>query len=219
MWVEKIYENLFEKILPLKKGMSLEFYDAAIFGYAFSSLKRELASKLIAWKKLPEQTDKEKDKKENEREVYEWLRQQYEPTLDSIRRRMDSVLADWKLAEVADYLGGFAYGVECQQREEGWTPSANTETLQIYKAMLRHQSAMENFIKQRKTARGIAEYIAEKATVQGGATTHAKRYFWTNRDKDGKEIYLKTFGKICERIHFPLPPRGGHHAPNPTPEN
>jgi hypothetical protein len=206
MWVEKIYENLFEKILPLEKRMSLEFYDAAIFGYAYSDLKRELAAKLAAWQKLSDQPGKEKDEKENERKVYEWLRQQSEPTLDSIRRRMDSVLADWKLEEAPDYLRGFAYGIERQQREEGWTPSAATVTLLIYKTLLRHRDTVDNLIRQNATAREIGELITKHATKSGGMTY--AEYFQKHANSGTKETFLKNAQKVFERLGLPLPPRG-----------
>lgn len=212
MWMEKIYENLFEKILPLKKGVSLEFYDAAIFGYAYSAIRRERTERLEACESLPPESE--------QRQVHEELARIYEPTLNACRCRMTEVLADWKLPEAADYLKGFAYGIECQHREEGWTPSAMTETLQIYKALLRQRFAVENLTRQNATASEIGELIAKYAVMSGGMTY--AQYFETcekvaqdrpvvgpgdEKDKEKKK-FLKFFEKICERIGLPLPQRG-----------
>jgi hypothetical protein len=207
-WVERIHEQIFEKVLPLKKNMSIEFLDAAIFGYSYAAISRELA-----WHgRATPGTE--------EREVYEEHRTHYEPTLGACRRRVAEVVADWKLSEAADYLKGFAYGIECQHREEGWTPSATTETLQIYKALLRHQDHVESLIQQKATAEEIGQYIAKHAAMSSGMTY--AQYFETCKkvaqdrvvarveDEEDKEKnqFLKFIKKICERIGLPLPSPG-----------
>ncbi len=197
-WVEKIYERLFEKILPPKKGMSVEFYDAAIYGYALSAIQRERTARLEACKSLPPKSE--------QRQVHEELARTYEPTLDACRRRVTEVLADWKLPEAADYLKGFAYGIERQHREEGWIPAAATETLLIYKTLLRQRRTVENLIRQNATARQIGELITQHATKSGGMTY--AEYFQKHPNSEHRETFLKTAQKIFERLGIPLPPRG-----------
>jgi hypothetical protein len=225
LWVEKIYERIFDKVLPLTKKMSIDFLDAAIFGYGYSSISRELV-----WRASSAPgTD--------ERKVYEEYRKHYELALDVCRSRVAEVLADWKLPEAADYLKGFAYGIECQHREEGWTPSATTETLQIYKTLVRHQEPVESMTRRNATAKEIGDYVANFAVKSDGMTY--ARYFeeckkaerkkaagqfpataslqaqigQIRRDtnaEDGavKAKFLKFFEKICERVGIPLPPPG-----------
>lgn len=208
-WVENIFERLCEKILPPKKGMTLEFYDAAIYGYAYSSLQRERTARLKACKSLPAESDK---RKENEA-----LAKFHEPDLDSCRQRVAEVLAGWTLKEAADYLEGFAYGIKCQLREESWTPSAKTETLQIHKALLREQYAVETMIRRGSTAKEIGEHIAKHARMSGGVSF--AEYFEASK-KGSMELFQKTtqdaevnsgkikfqrfFEKICERVELPL---------------
>jgi hypothetical protein len=163
VWVENIYERLFEKILPPKQrtteALTVEFYDAAIFGYAYAALSRERASRLEACKTLPPDS--------RDRVVHGELVKHYTPTLEACRRRLDEVLAGWKLPEAANYLEGFAYGIKCQHREEGWMPSATTETLQIYEALVQHQHHLEAFILQNKHADEVADFLAGKIVRSG----------------------------------------------------
>lgn len=197
VWVESIYECLFEKILPLKKDITIEFYDAAIFGYAYAAISREAAWRKEARKSLlPESEDAQ---------VHEELLKHCNPTLEACRNRITEVLADWKLQEAADYLNGFAYGIKCQHREEGWTPSATTQTLQIYKALVRNRRYVQNLVRLGKTAKEIGEYIAQRATLYDGKTTHSCLFC---RTEEGKTKYLKSFQKLCERVGLPLPSPG-----------
>jgi hypothetical protein len=223
-WVERIYERLFEKILPPKKDMTIDFYDAAIFGYAYAAISRELAWRKEACKTLPPES--------RDRLVHEELAKHYPQGLDVCRGRVAEVLAGWKLPEAADYLKGFAYGIECQHREEGWTPSATTETLQIYKALLQHQYHVKWLIQQKATAEEIGKYIAERTIRQRGMTY--AQFFETHpptRDsvklpsgelvsastKEGRQRaarlsakgkFLRFFEKIFERVGIPLQPPG-----------
>ena len=234
-WVENIYECLFEKILPLKRGMTIEFYDAAIFGYAYTAISRELAWRKEASKTLPPES--------KDRLLYEEYAKQYPLGLDVCRGRVAEVLAGWKLLEAADYLKGFAYGIECQHREEGWTPSATTETLQIYKALLQHQDHVELLIQQKATMRELGEYVATRAVMGNGVTLAQrfnKRTFAAEKAAEGlAEVrvrklaklgakpgkttsvqccqgeqggawvaYFKLFEKICGSLNIPRPPRG-----------
>jgi hypothetical protein len=201
-WTEKICEILFEKILPLKKNTSIEFLDAAIFGYAYAAISRKLAERASSSPATAE------------REVFEELRKHYEPTLDVCRRRVTEALADWKLLEAADYLKGFAYGIECQHREKSWMPTATTETMQIYKAFLRHQQEVQSLTRENATARTIGEHIAKRATKSDGMTY--TQYFEKNPNSEAKEKFLKFVEKICERLQIPLPARGRPRK-NPTP--
>jgi hypothetical protein len=201
-WAENIFERLCEKILPPKKGMTLEFYDAAIYGYAYSSLQRERTARLKACKSLPAESDK---RKENEAWA-EFL----EPGLDSCRQRVAEVLAGWTLKESADYLEGFAYGIKCQLREESWTPSADTVAMLICKTLLRQQNAVKILIRQGATAREITELIAKHA-VKSSGMTYAE-YFKKHPNSEIKETFLKNCQKTFERVKLPLPrpgaPRG-----------
>jgi len=196
-WVENIYERLFEKILPPQKGMTVECYDAAIFGYTYAAISRERAARLATIKSLPPDS--------KDRRAHEEVAKLYKPTLEACRRRVDEVLADWKLPEAADYLEGYAYGITCQHREEGWTPSAKTETLQNYKAMVHYQEAIQDLIRQKKTAREIGQYIAERAMMRDGKTSLAR---CMGNNEDAWADYLSNFQKLCARIELPLPHRG-----------
>ena len=178
-WVEKIYERLFEKILPPKKGMSVEFYDAAIFGFAYSAIQRERTARLEACKSLPPESE--------QRQVHEELARIYEPTLNACRCRATEVLANWKWLEgLVDYLKGFAYGIECQGREDGWIPAVATETLLIYKTLLRQRRAVEILIRQNATAREIGELITQHATKSGGMTY--AEYFQKHPNSNTKKL-------------------------------
>jgi hypothetical protein len=226
-WVENIYERLFEKILPPKQrateALTVEFYDAAIFGYAYAALSRERASRLKACKTLPPDSP--------DRLVHEELVKHYTPTLEVIRRRIDEVLAGWELPEAANYLEGFAYGIACQQREAGWTPSATTETLQIYKALVQHQHQLAPFIHQNKHADEIADFLAEKIVRSGIslAESFANHPYKDDRVKlpsgdvvstltaEGRRAaekkslrgkFRKHVATVLNEINFPLPPPG-----------
>jgi len=216
-WVENIYEQIFKKILPLKRGMTIDSLDAAIFGYAYSAIRRELADRV---KSVPGR---------NDRKVYEGLRKFHGPILALCRSRITEVLANWKLPEAADYLKGFGYGIERESREESWPPSATTETLQIYKALLLHWRHVAFLTHQKKTAKEISEYIAGQAIMSSGVTF--AEYFESIKLKRHSEKghpsflrstvkraaaepipqqrqFLKFFEKICGRLGIPLPPRG-----------
>jgi hypothetical protein len=201
LWVENIYERLFEKVLPPKQrtteAQTVEFYDAAIFGYAYAALSRERASRLEACKTLPPDSE--------DKMVHEELVKHYTPTLEFIRRRIDEVLAGWELPESANYLEGFAYGITCQQREAGWMPSATTETLQAYKALVQNQDNVKTLIRQHKTSKEIGEYIAERAILADGKTSLAR---CMGKNEDAWTTYLSNFLKLCARIELPLPPPG-----------
>lgn len=201
VWIENIYERLFEKILPPKQRatetLTVEFYDAAIFGYAYAVLSRERAARRKACKTLPPDS--------TDRLVHEELVKHYTPTLEVIRRRIDEVLAGWELPESANYLEGFAYGIACQQREAGCTPSATTETLQTYKALVQNQDNVGNLIRQHKTSKQIGEYIAERAILADGKTSLAR---CMGKNEDAWTTYLSNFQKLCARIELPLPPPG-----------
>jgi hypothetical protein len=209
-WVEKIYELLFEKILRLKNGMTLEFFEAAIYGYAYSSIQRARTAQLEACKRLPPESA--------QRQVHEELAKIYKPTLDVCRQRITEVLAGWTLNETADYLAGFAYGMKCQLREESWMPSADTETLQICKALVKNQSHIKTLVREGKTSKEIAGYISKHATLNDGKITHDLRFCQT---EEGKAKYLKSFQKLCERIGLPLPSPGRPSTTSKitTPEN
>jgi hypothetical protein len=198
VWIENIYERLFEKILPLKKCMSLPFYDAAIYGYAYSAIDRERTERLKMCNALEAKSEK--------RLEHETLAMIYGQTLDVCRGRVAEVLAGWELSEAADYLKGFVYGIDCQHREESWTPSTKTETFRIYKALLKQQLHIKSLIQKNATAREIGEYIAEHVMISK-EMTYAD-YFRKNPNLEYKEIYLKNFQIYCERLRLPLPPQG-----------
>jgi hypothetical protein len=221
IWIENIYHRLFEKILPVKKNMSLYFYDAAIYGYSYAATSQVLDGRKQKYKNLPQES--------HDRKWHEELAKNDNLLLETCRNRLKDVLSNWDLLEAVDYLNGFAYGIKCQQRESGWSVSAITETLQIYKAILNCQPQMQSLIRQNKSSTEIAEYIADRATLNDGKTTHAQRYLnrkddsplSIKRQMDAKSKYLKTFQKICERIDLPLPPPGRPKANRKitTPEN
>jgi hypothetical protein len=200
-WVENIYERLFERILPPKQrtteALTVEFYDAAIFGYAYAATSRERATRLKACKTLPPDSE--------ERMMHEEVVTHCTPALEAIRHRIDEVLAGWKLPEAANYLEGFAYGIKCQHREEGWTPSADTETLQNCKALVRHQEAVQNLVSQKKIAKEIGQFVADRALLPDGKTSLAR---CMGNNEDAWADYLRNFQKTCERIGLPLPSPG-----------
>jgi hypothetical protein len=227
VWVENIYERLFEKILPPKQrateALTVEFYDAAIFGYAYAARSRERASRSAACKRLPPDSP--------DRLVHEELVKHYAPTLEAIRRRIDEVLAGWKLPESANYLEGFAYGIARQQLEEGWTPSAKTETLQMYKALVQHQHHLEAFILQNKHADEVADFLAGKIIRSGinlaeSFAKHPNKADSVNlpsgevvstRTAEGRRAaekksargkFQKHVASVLNEIKFPLPPPG-----------
>lgn len=115
-WVEKIRWKLLEEILPFQKDKPLEFFDAALYGYNYSAFERQRAER--ADNRLPETDD----------EDHQTLLKQLDAAVDVCRQRVTEVVAGWKLMEIANYLEGFAYGIKCQQDEEGWMPSTTTET-------------------------------------------------------------------------------------------
>ncbi len=227
VWIENIYERLFEKILPPKQrateALTVEFYDAAIFGYAYAALSRERALRLKACKTLPPDS--------TDRLVHEELVKHYTPTLEAIRRRIDEVLAGWELPEAANYLEGFADGIACQQREAGWTPSTTTQTLQIYKALVQYQHQFEAFILQDKHADEIADFLAGKIVRSGInlAESFAKHpnqadsvrlpsgEVVSTRTAEGRRAaqkksargkFRKYVATVLNDIKFPLPPPG-----------
>jgi hypothetical protein len=192
VWVKKILERLLEKILPLPKGVTYGFITGASDGYDYASitLLLEEGRKLPAWPTI--------------RRRCPWPK-----ALKIHRSRIDTVLANGGLPEIGNYFKGFSYGIECQQREKSWKPSAITNAVQIYKALLNNRDTVERMILQNKTSKEIGEYIAERATLNDGKTTHVDRYC---RTEVGKETYLKNFQKLCERMSIPLPPRGRHRT-------
>ena len=131
-WLGKIRERIFEIVLPLKKQMSLEFYDAAIFGYAFSAMNREVEGRLAVSEKMPPGKIKNDHKK-----VSKELERVYKPALQICRNKQTETDVTRK---------GFDYGVKCQQRELGWVPSTldgetlklASEACQIYETLLRN---------------------------------------------------------------------------------
>lgn len=98
------------------------------------------------------------------------------------------------------------YGIMCQQREEGWTPSAATVTQLIYKVLLQHQRRVQLLIQKNATAKEFGKFIAEYA-IKSGGMTYAE-YFQKHPQSGLKETFLKTAEKIFERVEMPLPRRG-----------
>ena len=186
-WVDTLCARIFEIVLPLKRGMSLEFYDAAILGYAFSAMSRELAER----------------PKADGKKVTRVLADAYKSSLEFCQQ---------KAAESPIAAKGFAYGVECQRREPAWLPSTHaskaakltTETAKIYEALLRHWRIVASRIEQKQTARQLGEYIAEKVTFSKGMVLAD----YLRRNPDAKATYLRTFQMICLRVGIPLPRRG-----------
>src|ERR1017187_4236389 len=201
-WVEKIHWRLLEEILPFWKGKSLDFFDAALYGYNFSAFQRERTERQGS--PLPE-TDEED---------HQALLKQFDAALDVCRQRVTEVVAGWKLEEVADYLEGFAYGIKCQQREEGCTPSASSVAMLSCKTLLRQQHAIKTMISRGATAREISELIAKHA-VKSSGMTYAE-YFNKHPDSEIKETFLKNCQKTFERVKLPLPRPG---APGATRSN
>ena len=117
-----------------------------------------------------------------------------------------------KRAESNTTAKGFTYGISCQQREAGWTPSTKTSkaeklttpTAKIYETLLRHWRTVESFTKQKKSSREIAGYVANLTPF--GAIPLAE---YLKRYPDKNEIYIQSFQKLCGRVGIPLPPRGG----------
>jgi hypothetical protein len=193
-WVDRIHERIFDTVLPLKKNMSIEYLDAALFGYIYAAVTRKLAG---IGDSAPDTADGTLD---------EELRKNHTSTLNACRARVAEVLADWKVSEAGDYLKGFAYGIECHHREESWILSATTQALQIYKALLLHQHAVQDLTRKNATAKDIGELIAEQAVMSGRMTF--AQYFEKNPNSEAKEVFLKTVQKIIERMGIPLPQRG-----------
>jgi hypothetical protein len=197
-WVAKIRERIFEIVLPLKKSMSLEFYDAAIFGYYFSASSRELAGRLAESENMP----RGDDKKRHEEVAIELVRL-CKPTFKLCRE---------KKAETVVTFKGFEYGIKCQRREASWTYSTRhskaakltTETAQVYEALLRNWHHVDDLTHRHATSREIGAFIAGQITISNGMSF--ADYFAKNPDT--KEVFLKTFQTICARLGIPLPPRG-----------
>jgi hypothetical protein len=147
------------------------------------------------------------------------LRKDLERALDAFRGRVAEVL-QWKPAETADYLKGFAYGIECQHREESWTPSPKTDTQTIYKVILLHQWEVKELVRRGASSIQLAAFIAKHAITDKGET-YAQYFEGMSRGmihvedpgklkgSDPKEKFLKAVQKVCERVEIPLPPRGG----------
>lgn len=168
-WMERIHERLWEEILPLKKGMSWDYYRAAMAGYAWASCqhegkgRREAAN--AAALALLGSWGAGKEAVETPEDVVKAL----EP-----HRRMALASA---LQQVGDELGrnnamvpGFAYGVACRQREKRWTPSATNTTWQIYKAMLLNWRHIQMLTRRKATIRELGEYVATRAVMSDGVT-------------------------------------------------
>ena len=135
----------------------------------------------------------------------------------------------WALPESANYLEGFAYGIACQQREAAWTPSATTETLQMYKALVQQQHHLEAFILQNKHADEVADFLAGKIVRSGIslAESFAKHpnkgdsvklpsgEVVSTRTAEGRRAaekksaigkFRKHVATVLNEIKFPLPP-------------
>jgi hypothetical protein len=233
--VGRVHERVWEDFLPIKKGMTFEAYYAAMFGYCYSSISRELACCEQVLRGLP--------RKSKDRLVYDELARNYRPTLEYLRDRIAPDLAGATLQGAAAYLKGFAYGIECQQREDGFKPSTLYRTRSIYKTLVSNWEEIQGLASREATIRELGEYVARHA-VMGDGTTLAQRF--SNRtfaaEELAKEIaelrarklaklgartgktasvqccqgeqggawvaYLKQFEKICGSVNMPRRARG-----------
>jgi hypothetical protein len=204
-WVEKIQERLLEKILPLKKGMSLEFYLAALLGYAFASCDRERTERLDASKRMLADSEAKL--------VQEELAKVLGAACDAFKEQR-MVPDHQPVPEAADRMKGYAYGIQCQHREAGWQPSATTQALHIQKALLLNWRKIKFLTDKGATAREIGEYVVER-TVMSAGMTYAQ-YFKSNprAAEDSKATFLKYLETIFQRLKIPLPRRG---RPNKIP--
>jgi len=91
-WVDRIHERIFDTVLPLKKNMSIEYLDAALFGYIYAAVSRKLAG---IGDSAPSTADGS---------LVGELRNNHISTLDACRARVAAVLANWKVSKAADYL-------------------------------------------------------------------------------------------------------------------
>jgi hypothetical protein len=237
-WAERVCEYVFDQIFSLNMRMTIEFLDAAIFGYAYAAISRERAWRMDECRTLPPElnhglvhqqfaNDCKKAKAARRiRLAHEQIADGYQETLESCRSRLTEVLAGWKLPDAAEYLEGFAYGIKRQDREAGWTPSTRTTTMQVCKALLVHRAEIEELVSRKATARKIGQYVGTVAVINGKGMTLAESFQPSQvylarleevSRKTGKQApesadteaqYHKLFQGICANFGIPLPQRG-----------
>jgi hypothetical protein len=196
-WVERIQEWLLQEILPIKKGMTWGCYKAALAGYAFAGCEHEAQGRMKAAGGLVFQ---ESDASESDKE---------ERIAAHVATAVELRECRGRLSKEA-MKKGFAYGVKCRQREKAWTPSAEIQSAQIYKAILLNWRHVHQLTSQKATAKEIGLYIAQRARMSSGKTyaEHFKR--------SGVTTYLKQFQKICGQFGIPLPSRGQYLRKTPA---
>ena len=196
VWKKNIYINLFKKILPPQKGVSLIYYAAAMRGYVYAAVQRDQDRAMETYKISAQELVLESSE-DVEGVSPKKLARAKEQTLNRARQQIVNVLTKWKLPMAADYLQGFAYGIECQAREEGWEPSPSTEVLKIYKVLLQ-QPAIEQMISAGRTVKELGELVAEHLNMDSGMTY--AEYF--SKNPDSKNAFLRNIQKIFERLEL-----------------
>ena len=233
VWVENIYERLWEEILPLKQGMSWEYYCAAMAGYAWAACQHEGNGRLracaVAFEADMAALSMSKGRTSGKAEAELGMVSMLKQVRDKLGRNVMEP--------------GFAYGVECRQREKEWTPSTKTQTCQIYKALVKNWRHVQMLTRRRATIRELGEYVATCA-VMGDGMTLAQRFnkrafaavtvaeelreararnlaklglkfnkpisvqCCQGEQEGAWKAYFKLFEKICSSLNMPRRPRG-----------
>ena len=233
-WVERIYERIFQQVLKFKTIWSIEFLDAAIYGFLYAASRVKRVGKL--YDDLPPTKDVEHAlrRREHQEQSEQDERKSQESILAMCQRRLAEVQSHWQVGEVAEYMLGYAHGIKCQLEEESQPRSARVEKMQILKALAFYHERVQSLIQKGATGPQIAEDIARYAIRPGGETyshffdkfppkcegegvklpsgdlvsTYTKEGRQRAKRLSAKGKYLKLFEKVCADIRLPLPPRG-----------
>jgi hypothetical protein len=108
---------------------------------------------------------------------------------------------------------GFAYGIECRQREGAWPPPEQlVTTWQIFKALILNWRHVKALTDRKATAKEIGAYIAGFIVKPDGLTL--AKYFAKHKQSGATEAqYHKLFQKLCGKVGIPLPHRGAPRRP------
>src|SRR5579862_9143503 len=202
-WVNEIAERIWEILLPLIKGVSLNHYEAAMIGYWHSAAKRECDHHRNVWG-----TVVSAEERLGRGEIVNQLNH----IIALCENKKAEMEAQQPARDAVDWLKGFDYGVECQQREVGFIPSSQssktaklvTENVKTYEALFRNWKTVGLWTKERKTSRQMGESLLKMLAMDNG-TTYASYY---EKNPDAKETWFENFQQLCGRIGLELPGRG-----------
>jgi hypothetical protein len=204
VWVDRIHERFFEKVLWFKNNKSLksiEFLDAAIYGFLHAAASVARVGKIYETLPSTENTAQARCRTMHRKETEDAERQNQELVRGMCERRLADVKLKWPPDEAAAYLRGFDYGAKCQRWEEAKPRRLSIEKVQIYQAMALNFREVESLVRQGAAARVIGERIANRIVLASGMT---KAQFFEKfpAKKKGEVLTYRNGGQSIEQHVF-----------------